>query len=59
MSTAPFFFLLASLLIMVRDGEVRFLLVQLDDSEDVGLNTAPGNFPKPFYRLDYIGIDNL
>jgi len=33
MGTAPFFFLLASLLIMVRDGEVRFLLVKLGDSE--------------------------
>ena len=35
MSTAPFFFLLASLLIMVRDGEVRFLLVKLGDGEGV------------------------
>ena len=35
MSTVPFFFLLAPLLIMVRDGEARFLLVQLDDSEGV------------------------
>jgi len=35
MGTAPFFFLLASLLIMVRDGEVRFLLVKLGDSEGV------------------------
>ena len=35
MGTAPFFFFLASLLIMVRDGEVRLLLVQLDDSEGV------------------------
>ena len=106
MSTAPFFFLLALLLIMVKDGEVRFLLVQLDDSEflllsldskkiknrcklflsifwkffiiyfdhgtkrgsfferleerceGVGLNTIPGNFPKPFYWLDYIGVDD-
>ena len=35
MTAAPFFFFLASLLIILRDGEVRFLLVQLDDSEGV------------------------
>lgn len=44
MSTAPFFFFLASLLIMVRDVEVRFLLVQLEDSKDVakGIFTRKG-----------------
>ena len=45
MSTAPFFFLLASLLIMVRDGEVRFLLVKLGDGEGVAkeFSRAEGN----------------
>ena len=45
MSTAPFFFLLASLLIMVRDGEVRFLLVKLGDSEGLAkeISRTEGN----------------
>jgi len=39
MSPAPFFFFLNLLLMMVRSGEVRFLLVQLDASEDIAVDS--------------------
>ena len=44
MRPAPFLFATVLLFLMVKDGEVRFLLVQLDvgDEED-RVHTDPGN----------------
>ena len=43
MRPAPFLFATVLLFLMVKDGEVRFLLVQLDVGEEDGMHTAPGN----------------
>ena len=43
MRPAPFLFATALLFLMAKDGEVRFLLVQVDVGEEDGVSTAPGN----------------
>ena len=43
MRSAPILFATALLFLMVKDGEVRFLLVQVDVDEEDGMHTAPGN----------------
>ena len=58
MKPAPLLFITAILLMMLQKEEGRFLLVNVDDGEDVGLNTAQGNFPKRFNCPDYIRVDD-
>ena len=48
MRPAPLLFATALLFLMVKDGEVRFLLVQLDVDEDAGMLTDPGSKIKLF-----------